>query len=590
MTTTTMAVDAKSAAQLESQGILSDRHPAYRTFTPTVACLAACILAFFLAFVQYEHPEGTAAQVGQYYKWLLDVEVMIFVGFGFLMTFLRRYGYSAVGFNFFTSALIMLEAVLLIGAVQQGLGKGWPSIRLELPLVIDATFCAGAGMIAFGAVLGKTTPTQLTWIMVGMVPLYALNQHLVFKVLQGLDMGGSITIHAFGAYYGLAASLMLSNGRQAPGAYTSANIKNSATYTSDLFSMIGTIFLWMYWPSFNGALASIEASALHEANPDNILLPQQYYCVVNTLFSLLGSVLSTFAVSSWLNNGRFDMMHVQNATLAGGVAMGSSAALRLSPGGAVAVGLFAGCLSTFGFGWLAGVLEQKLNLGDTCGVHNLHGMPGLLGGFIAGIAAFGQAADVAPHGSAQLGFQILSLLCTVAIASTGGALVCALATGRLGINQFKAASARRERKAWAGAADGYNESDAFGVDETNMAAIDGLALFDDSIFWTEVQLETPFSGGPAADLTNYSLRNGSFHARPSGSQHRTNAVFGSSHGGSRHAYASPHGSKHGGVTVPSDTAAANGKDINITQATARAGAGNAGLYGNGVAKAGDQAV
>jgi ammonia channel protein AmtB len=79
------------------------------------------------------------------------------------------------------------------------------------------------------------------------VPLYALNQHLVFKVLQGLDMGGSITIHAFGAYYGLAASLMLSNGRQAPGAYTSANIKNSATYTSDLFSMIGTIFLWMYW-------------------------------------------------------------------------------------------------------------------------------------------------------------------------------------------------------------------------------------------------------------------------------------------------------------------------------------------------------
>lgn len=60
---------------------------------------------------------------------------------------------------------------------------------------------------------------------------------------------------------------------------------------------------------------------------------------------------------------------LQNATLAGGVAMGSSAALKLSPGGAVAVGLFAGVLSTFGFGWLAGVLEQKLNLGDTCGVH-----------------------------------------------------------------------------------------------------------------------------------------------------------------------------------------------------------------------------
>lgn len=34
-----------------------------RSFTPTVACIAACILAFFLAFVEYEHPEGTAEQV-----------------------------------------------------------------------------------------------------------------------------------------------------------------------------------------------------------------------------------------------------------------------------------------------------------------------------------------------------------------------------------------------------------------------------------------------------------------------------------------------------------------------------------------------
>lgn len=50
-------------------------------------------------------------------------------------------------------------------------------------------------------------------------------------------MGGSITIHAFGAYYGLAASMVLSNGRQAFGAYTSSNIKNSATYVSNIFSM-----------------------------------------------------------------------------------------------------------------------------------------------------------------------------------------------------------------------------------------------------------------------------------------------------------------------------------------------------------------
>lgn len=125
--------------------------------------------------------------------------------------------------------------------------------------------------------------------------------------------------------------------------------------------MIGTLFLWMYWPSFNGALASIEIAAEAGAAKDAAALlqvPQQYYCVINTLFSLLGSVISTFGVSSFLNNGKFDMMHVQNATLAGGVAMGSSAALRLSPGGAMAVGLFAGAETSTVSGGVFLVFDQ----------------------------------------------------------------------------------------------------------------------------------------------------------------------------------------------------------------------------------------
>jgi ammonium transporter Rh len=93
----------------------------------------------------------------------------------------RRYGKSAVGLNFFCSCLVMLVAVLLIGAVQQGLGHGHTSIKLELPLLVDATFCAGSAMIAFGAVLGKTTPTQLTWLMVGLVSVGEVVKVLVTK-------------------------------------------------------------------------------------------------------------------------------------------------------------------------------------------------------------------------------------------------------------------------------------------------------------------------------------------------------------------------------------------------------------------------
>jgi ammonium transporter Rh len=58
--------------------------------------------------------------------------------------------------------------------------------------------------------------------------------------------------------------------------------------------------------------------------------------------------------------------------------MGSASSLRLSPGGALAVGIFAGVMSTMGFARLMPTLESKIGLGDTCGVHNLHGMPGEL--------------------------------------------------------------------------------------------------------------------------------------------------------------------------------------------------------------------
>lgn len=45
-----------------------------------------------------------------------DVHVMIFVGFGFLMTFLKKYGFSGAGFNLFLAAL-----GLQWGTIVQGL-------------------------------------------------------------------------------------------------------------------------------------------------------------------------------------------------------------------------------------------------------------------------------------------------------------------------------------------------------------------------------------------------------------------------------------------------------------------------------------
>jgi len=44
-----------------------------------------------------------------------DVHVMIFIGFGFLMTFLRKYGYSAVGYNMLIAAIAIQWSILCRG-------------------------------------------------------------------------------------------------------------------------------------------------------------------------------------------------------------------------------------------------------------------------------------------------------------------------------------------------------------------------------------------------------------------------------------------------------------------------------------------
>ena len=45
----------------------------------------------------------------------MDVEVMLFVGFGFLMTFLRRFGYSAVCFTMLITVMCVEYAVIVKG-------------------------------------------------------------------------------------------------------------------------------------------------------------------------------------------------------------------------------------------------------------------------------------------------------------------------------------------------------------------------------------------------------------------------------------------------------------------------------------------
>lgn len=97
--------------------------------------------------------------------------------------------------------------------------------------------------------------------------------------------------------------------------------------------MIGCIFLWMYWPSFNGALA--EGA-------------QQQRVVMNTVIAISASALVSCYIAL-IKLGKFEMEVMLNATLAGGVAIGTGCDLCQSPAAAVLVGGIGGAVSACGF-------------------------------------------------------------------------------------------------------------------------------------------------------------------------------------------------------------------------------------------------
>jgi len=250
------------------------------------------------------------------------------------------------------------------------------------------------------------------------VPVYAVNFYIVRKYLGMTDTGGSVTIHVFGCYFGLAVSYVF--GKPEDTEYY------KSMYHSDLFAMIGTLFLWLYFPSFNAFHAY--SPTTHIAGHDGLMIDgDRTRAYVNTIISLCASTLAAFAFSKIYKKGKLEMIHIQNATLAGGVVMGACADLYTHPAGACLIGFTAGAVATFGYCYIH---EPLNNLGffDTSGVNNVHGMPGILG-CIASAITVGSYSDTQRFNRNlhfQAAYQIAGLCVTFGISVISGLVTGAI--------------------------------------------------------------------------------------------------------------------------------------------------------------------
>lgn len=323
----------------------------------------------------------------QKYNRAIHIMAMLLVGFGFLMVFVKKYGRSALTATY----LLVSVSIPLYFLFKENL-YGLGSSEGLIDKLILAEFAAASLLICAGAVLGRLKMNQYLLLGLLFVPFYSLNEWIVLNGGLGLitgkvvDTGGSIVIHAFGAIFGLGVATSMTTQDE----YESSI---DCDDTSDRYSLLGSMVLWVFWPSFCAALVA----------PADV--PRT---AVNVILALCGSTLATYFASVKLR-GKISAADIANATLAGGVAIGSTCDLAL-PGTAFAIGILAGVVSTFGFAVIQDKLTDLTKKIDTCGVLYLHGLPGLLGGIAALVVVSG----------INFSAQLKGILITIVIAAISG--------------------------------------------------------------------------------------------------------------------------------------------------------------------------
>ncbi|NXD11480.1 RHL protein, partial [Nothocercus nigrocapillus] len=283
-----------------------------------------------------------------------DVSHMMIFGLGFFLSFLKRYGLSSIGFNLLIIALAVQWSVLIEGFSCSGIIFSSSFFSYS---IFKATVSVTAVVISFAAILGKANPVQLVVMTIVEIAAFHLNRWISKMYLQITDLTSMMHVHLFGAYFGLAVSAsfpVLQPGFE----------KSASTPMSCLLSVLGTLFLWVYWPSFNYVLA----------------VERKNNIIYNTYFALAVSAVTAFALSVLTTkDGKLSMAHIQRATLAGGVTVSCAAGSIQYPWIAMILGLLASVVAILGSHFLQRSRPPAIKIHDISGVHFTFGLPAVLG-------------------------------------------------------------------------------------------------------------------------------------------------------------------------------------------------------------------
>lgn len=257
-------------------------------------------------------------------------------------------------------------------------GIGIPnSVGAGIEWFYQMAFAATAATIVSGAVAGRMQFKAYIFysaVLVGFV--YPIVGRFLWSDMGYFsnsfhDFAGSIVVHAVGGVTALAAVIVL---RPRIGRFSGEFIGHHNL----VFALLGTILLWVGWYGFNGGSISSLIGTNTEETKESIKVFSNV--VANTTLGAVAGTLSAVTLG-YVPNKRLDLKTALNGALGGLVAITANCDL-ITPLQALSVGGFAGLLVITGE-----LILEWLKKDDTVGAFAVHGLCGIFGGIVAGIAA-----------------------------------------------------------------------------------------------------------------------------------------------------------------------------------------------------------
>jgi hypothetical protein len=355
------------------------------------------------------------------YGQLRDLNIMAFIGFGFLHTILKKNSWTSISVNTLIMVVSIQIALFSNFVWDMGFNENWKTKTMDFQYINEAIFISCSASITFGCILGKLSIIQYLIMAIAESILVTMNFQFGEEKLETVDTGGALYVHTFGAVFALSISVVLFCSSKAKEQIQRYENLNRSNYFSNITTFLGLLLIFAFFPNFNSVLSYKQMNVNRSR--------------INTYLSLIGSVIGSLVTSGIINQGKVVLEQILYGTLSGGIIISGCCSVCLyhwaslilgTASGAIAVVLLAK-IKPFFIGW---------GLRDCCNVIMIHGIFGILGGFITPMFVRGLNKtkiqdneffhDNSRSPARQAGIQVGGLFITLGISFVGG-----IATGFL---------------------------------------------------------------------------------------------------------------------------------------------------------------